>query len=604
MSDTESNNEFGNDVLDNSNRVLDGYDSASSVWANFDHFEKLELFLKYNDEQNGLINYNLKNKTQLTVKVRARAVDKNGKILPLTVADLKSVACLCVYESDSSFYQNNGSWKLYQKSDGSDYQPVLTEKLSNQNTYDIYGVGKETGDAECDLYIAPNGTAFDLVNIAVHLDIQGHGRSGTAKGKATGAYPECYISVRGITSVWDVCESISSLAISYAESTNSKSTLYANGRNQAPAKISVSAVDAQGHYLNLMVSDFITEYKKQYSTPRLELINTHNNDDVLVFNGTKGACYTFTANEWNNPVNYASGPRVIASADNGICDIPVYIYSHTASAGKDISVRLNIPDVACITTALTSTGQWSSYASSKVTLTFLAKIDYSDVSKLTIVEKGWSTLCDTVHITYHANNWGGSSHSQSNAVVRSKQVLIKPDVGNSEVKLLNEKTAVLNRTHCAPYNTKEKIGMYGYSSAHSADTYVQSILDYTPEHGGHIVAWGVEVPPDMKKFGFLFTSGHDCQDETNYEPYAYHYMLDINENCGKRSWIVSPARVEGVVTLHALEASHSIDNYCHHLPAWTPKINPVKVTVWDNFGNTGTFQISWDQRTYTPTISG
>ncbi|MEW7312169.1 hypothetical protein AB1E22_05510 [Buttiauxella gaviniae] len=575
----------------------------ANIWANFDHFEKLDIFFKYNDAQTAFANYSSSKVTQLTVKVRARAVDKTGKILPITSADLKAIARLCVYESNGTFYQDNSSWTLYQQADMHDYRSVLTEKVSAPNIYNIFGTAKETGDVECEVYIAPNGTPFDLINIAVQVDVPGHGQSSTAKDRAKGVYPECYLSVTGISNVWDVCKNISSLAISFADSSGAKSTIYANGRNQVPVIISVAAADAQGHYLNLFASDFYIEKNKHYPTPRIELVNAHNNDDVLSFDGTKGVCYSFSASEWGNPISYTYAKRIMSSVDNGICNIPAYISSYTASPGKEVAVRLNIPGFACITTAITSTGQWESYTTSKVSLTFLEKIDYSDASNLQIVDKGWTTLDSSVHYTYHPNSWKGKSKVQDNGTVRNKQVLIKPNVGNSEVKFLSEKTVVDDRAHYAPYNTSDKIGMFGYPDKHSTQTYVQSLLDYTPDHGGHIVAWGVEVPEDMKQFGFAHTSGHDCQKETNYEPNGWHYMLDIKEGCGRITWIASPKKVAGAVTLYAMEAAHSVDNSVHHTTSWPQKTQPARVTVYDNFGNSGTFRISWDQRTYSPSLS-
>ncbi|MBU9820151.1 hypothetical protein J1782_09635 [Rahnella sp. BCC 1045] len=564
-------------------------------WKDFDHFEKIELYYKSNDQSSGFVNYSNKYQTQLKITVRVRPVDKEGNPLPIDPAELQKAARLCVYESDSTFYQDNSTWMLYQQQNISGYHPVLAGKPTNSPD-------KEAGDIEFDLYVASNGSAFGVINIAVQIDLLSKGYYSTAQGKGTPLCPETFVSAKGIASLWDICEGINNLSISHADTMATKSTIYANGRNQAAVLVSVSATGGGGYYLNLLPEDFMTSGENQYSPARVELVNCHNNSEVLSFKGTKDICYTFTRNEWSRSVGYnMSAKRMRSSMDNGILDIPLYVYSYNASPGKDISVRLTLPGFS-VTTAITRTGQWSQFITSMITLSFLEKIDYSDVTKLQIIDGGWNTLDSSVQITSHPNSYKGKSEVQKNGVVKYKQVLIKPNIGSSEVKFLDEKTAINNRAHFNPYS-KDRVGMWGNTSAHSSDTYVQALLDYTSETGGHIIAWGVELPETMSKFGFIFTSGSDCQSETNYEEKGRHFMLDIKEDCGKTTWISNLNKVSGAVTLHALSAAHNTDSQYHHTPSWKQNIQPASVSVYDNYGNTGTFRISWDQKTILPSIS-
>lgn len=564
----------------------------SGIWDNFDHFEKFELFAKYNGVDSLYVDYSIKEYAQMTVTVRVNAVDSNGTPLYLLPEELSGLIRLCDYTTDVPLALDTPGSDLYQLSVPSVYRSVLVEGADTLN-------GDEEdplpGDIDIDTYIAASGADFDLLNISAQIDIPGTGKHySTAQGQGTTENPECYITVRGIPNIWSVFDSLNTLNISHSDYSGETAVIYANGRNQTPVTVSLSAMDGHGNFLNLMADNFFTSDNQQYSPPRVEIINYANNDDVFNFNGdeiTGGYCYTLIQNAWCKPVGYSAIEKVSASPEKGNLDIQLYVYSFEQKTNMQLAVRVYITDDKKFTTANNSTDLWTGYAPSFIDVVMIKPVDYSDIENLVVVgENSWEQTCDNFL-------WQSCSKSTSErinyetGIIARKHVTIKPRNTAFSFETINVSPCPHIHHPVSNSDSDSAYEMYYYPNDQTVTTYVQSILKYDAP-GANTCLWGVEIPylAEGGLWGVSSADNHSSQLATFTD--SENEFIQCIDGGNYQSYYSSPKGIANSINLYCIHLRiPEIDSY--EIVNWDQMINPVIANVIDDYGNGGQFKITW-----------
>lgn len=387
-------------------------------------------------------------------------------------------------------------------------------------------------------------------------------------------------------------DSLSTLKIK-AVSGNLSPSIYANGRNQLPIQITVKAVNKAGNPLKFSNETWISILNLRFA----------ESDKKLNRKGSSGWCFTEVENEYSKEIQPGSHrSKRFLSDEDGKAIIILYVYTDDTNT-KRIAVSVDTDNGKHFTTADSPSGA----EEMSVTINAFQALNYADRANLSIESGdfvtlssnlGWSSRQDALNTAGQATGfgvglalgplgWAFGSYIGSktppiykehyNGICERRLIKIYPN--NSQRKFKKYEI-----TYNPISNEEVKTGNFLWNGEETDGfTLRQSDSSYPCAVIGR---WGTRENYQINLW-FSRKNGINIDGHLFLEDTFYYYRFCP---CVKEDHFNDAD--EGVPTLLLYRFTAPVNNASQC--CWRNVIHPVTVNVTDFYGNTSTFQLTFN----------
>lgn len=380
-------------------------------------------------------------------------------------------------------------------------------------------------------------------------------------------------------SVWNRVHSLVSLQIFSGDGSVSDS-IYGNGLNQSTVNIKITALDKYGEEVYLPAEDLY---------PYVKLIDYATGNEISRDNGWN---YTQKKNDYNNQAVRARKSM----------SLPLYVTSTAAGKTKKIAVMVQLTNPEAERAFYSTDLNSDSGMDSGITITTLQPINYSDPQNIIITNnEPVKVKMNMQYSTFDGNSsyidsYTGSAHRH--------EVIIAPvaSLNTTFRKISISHKPIINETvSYSKQNWMDIKNELSFSCLTTEGLSACSVAGYNKGNQS-------EGDPLIESSAIVFFDAN--QNTGKAAPYlnGIIYFQDTNGK-NKHRFIVD--NFTGTSTT-ANNGMLKFIGYQFQLPmksvkslGWNSSLSEVSVTVTDEYGNTGSFSLNWDDNRHylTPAIS-
>lgn len=369
--------------------------------------------------------------------------------------------------------------------------------------------------------------------------------------------------------LWDSVKYISNLSLTLNDGTSSTS-IYGNGKHQAGVIVYCEALDDQRKYVQVSEEELLQHISLIDYTTGKELSTDSKND-------------WFYSSEENDFHTLATSSRASGSS----ASLFVMCGPETSVRTKSVAVQVNFTDKdgnpQVYSTDLHGTSGFNSY----VYITALESISYNNGNNVSVLDTGYVDI--KKDMTWETRSIWTNYKTRTGSKIRQKKVKIFPQSASKFHEVSMDFTGLKNNdVNRGSFTTWRNVEMDTFSVLDEQQQAAAVIGNGVNLDNYYCNIWmpakNENINADVKLDGNVYVTKSSFQ--LMFQP-TYEEKSGIYINDGSASFICY-----GLVIAD--------DDY--HQDGWGDTIGKVSVSVVDIYGNSGEFNVTWDDGDYFDTV--